>query len=95
MWDGGSNRVLIDNQFAEEQGLRSQEISYRLAVVGGKDTIEKGLLHEVELVDNNGQVENVWGFGIDCIMEPSDPVDLTPVSSLFPHIPDNMFKPLG
>ena len=65
LWDGGSNRVLINNQFAKDHKLRRQEITYRLSVVGGKETVEKGVVYEVELLDNNGQVEKIWGFGID------------------------------
>ena len=60
-----------------------------ISVVGGKETFETGRIHEVQLVDNNGQVEKIWKFVIDCIMEPPDTVDLKPVSSLFPNISDN------
>ena len=95
LWDGGSNRVLVNNNFAMEQKLRSQEVTYKITVVGGKETIEKGLVHEVDLVDNDGQVHNIWGFGIDLIMDPPDPVDLQPVRNLFPHVHDDVFKPLA
>ena len=93
LWDGGSNRVLINNQFAKDHKLRRQEITYRLSVVGGKETVERGVVYEVELLDNNGQVEQIWGFGIDQILEPPDPVDLKPIRTHFPHIPDSIFDP--
>ena len=48
----------------------------------------------MEIVDNNEQVAKVWGFGINVIMEPPEPVNLQPIRSLFPHIPDNIFDPL-
>ena len=36
IWDSGSNRILINNDYAKEQNLRSHEVTYKLAVVGGK-----------------------------------------------------------
>ena len=39
-------------------------------------------------------MHRVWGFGVDRIMCPPDPVDLSPVRHLFPHIPSNVFDPL-
>ena len=79
LWDNGSNRVLINNTFAKEQNLRSTEVSYKLSVVGGRDTIERGVIHEVEIVENNGNVHKVWGFGIDTIMDPPNPVNMLAV----------------
>ena len=69
LWDGGSNRILINNDFARENKLKSQEISYRLSVIGGKGSIEKGLIHQVEIIDNNEQVAKVWGFGMDVSLQ--------------------------
>ena len=94
LWDGGSNRVLIDHNFAKEQKLRKQQISYKLSVVGGKENIKKGVIYEVEVLDNSGNSTKVWGFGIDCILDPPDPVDLRPVRHLFPHVPEDVFEPL-
>ena len=94
MWDDGSNRVLINNQFAKDQDLRSQRVKYKLLVPGGKETIEDGVVYELELVDNSGQTHKIWGFGIDTIIDPPDPIDLQPVRDLFPHIPQHVFEPL-
>ena len=94
LWDGGSNRVLINNEFAREQKFRSQTVTYKLAVVGGKETVEKGVIYEVDLVDNDDEVHTIWGFGLDTIMDPPDTVDLLPVRHLFPHVPTNVFQKL-
>ena len=93
-WDNGSNRILINNSFAKENKLRSTEVSYKISVVGGKELTEKGVIHEIELVDNLGNLHKVWGFGIDLIMRPPDPIDTHSVRSLFPHVPDSVFDPL-
>ena len=94
LWDNGSNRVLVNNTFAKEQNLRSTEVTYKLSVVGGRDTIEKGVIHEVEITENNGNVHKIWGFGIDTIMDPPTPVNMHAVRHLFPHVPSNVFDPL-
>ena len=41
-----------------------------------------------------GVKHSVWSYGIDKIIDPDDPVDLQPVRSLFPHVPDQAFVPL-
>ena len=67
-------------------------MSYKINVVGGSDIVEKGVTYEIEVVDNSGKVYPIWGFGMDVIMEPPDPVDLKPVRHLFPHVPDEVFE---
>ena len=93
-WDGGSNRVLINNEFAREQKLRSQQVKYKLAVAGGREIVEEGVIYEVDLVDNAGHAHAIWGFGLDTIIDPPDAVDLQSVRHLFPHLPDEVFKML-
>ena len=95
IWDSGSNRILINNDYAKEQNLRSHEVTYKLAVVGGKETIEKGVIHEIEVVENDGTEHKVWGFGIDTIMEPPEPVDMHVVRHLFPHVHAGVFDSLS
>ena len=94
IWDSGSNRILINNDYAKEQNLRSHEVTYKLAVVGGKETVEKGVIHEIEVVENDGTEHKVWGFGIDTIMEPPEPVDMHAVRHLFPHVHAGVFDSL-
>ena len=94
LWDGGSNRVLINNEFAKEQKLRSQTVKYKLSVAGGQETVEEGVIYEVDLVENSGQVHSIWGFGLDTIIDPPDAVDLQPVRHLFPHVPSDVFQKL-
>ena len=43
------------------------------------------------MVDMYGKKHSIWGYGIDKIIDPDDPVDLSPVRSLLPHVPDPAF----
>ena len=93
-WDNGSTRVLVSHSYAVKNKLRSQQISFRLDVVGGKGEPQDGVLYELVLVENDGSQRRLWGFGVETIMEPPDPVDIKAVRHLFPHLPDAVFSPL-
>ena len=93
-WDNGSNRVLVTHDYAQENKLRSQDIAFRLDVVGNQGDPQDGVLYELTLVENDGSERKIWGFGVDNIMEPPEPVDLGTVRHLFPHLPDSIFLPL-
>ena len=94
LWDNGSNRVLVDHSFAAERKLRSRSTTVTMKVVGGQFKKVRTKIYEVDLVDKSGQKHSIWGFGIDLIIEPDDPVDVSAVRSLFPHIPDEVFSTL-
>ena len=36
----------------------------------------------------------VWGYGIDVITDPVEPVDLSNIRFLFPHVPQDAFETL-
>ena len=93
-WDNGSNRILVAHDYARRNNLRSQKIAFRLDVVGVKGDPQDGVLYELTLVENDGSMRKVWGFGVDTIMDPPEPVNLTPIRHLFPHLPDSVFIPL-
>ena len=67
---------------AEQNQLRSQKIAFRLDVVGNKGDAQEGVLYELVLVENDGSKRKVWGFGVEIIMEPPEPVDLSPIRHL-------------
>ena len=50
--------------------------------------------NESDLVDRKGEKHVLWGYGIDTIIEPEEPSDLSSVMDLFPHIPEEVFTPL-
>ena len=91
-FDDGSNRCLIRNDFAKENKLRSQKVKYRLNAVGSEEKVEETELYMFDVTDRDGVRTKVWAFGIDDIMPAPDPVDLLPVSHLFPHVPDQAFS---
>ena len=94
IWDNGSNRNLINNDYAKENNLKYRDAKVTMKVVGGASKETKAKIYELDLQDMHGNQHSIWGYGIDEIIEPDEPVDLSPVRSLFPHVPDAAFSPL-
>ena len=94
LWDGGSNRGLVRNTFAKKMKFRTHPVSYKLSAVGTTDIVKDGIIYEFDVVDRSGQVHSIWGFGVDEIIDPPDPVNLQPVRDLFPHVPETVFDKL-
>ena len=91
-WDQGSNRCIVTHSFAKLCAMRSHSIVLKLDVVGQLGEPHNSCYYIFELVTRDGTPRKVWAYGLDKIMEPSDPVDLLPVRNLFPHIPDQVFS---
>ena len=95
LWDRGSNRVLIRDDFAKELKLISKEVIYNMVTVGDKQTNQyHGFIYLIDLVDMHNNVRTVWGYGVPKIMFSSVP-DLAPIRHLFPHLPDSAFQALS
>ena len=92
VYDNGSQRVLIDNSFAAEQGLKSEDVIVNLELAGNKTERLETKMYQLELFDNQGNARSVWGYGCNKIMSPYDPVDLRKVRHLFPNLPDSAFR---
>ena len=93
IWDDGSNRVLVNNDFARENNLKSRDASVTMKVVGAEKT-SKVKIYEMDLQDMYGKQYSIWGYGIDHIIDADEPLDLSPIRYLFPHIPDAAFSPM-
>ena len=94
MWDKGCNRVLIRDFYAKKCNLISKEVVYMMETVGDVSPRQvKSNLYLLDLVDKYGNVHGIWGYGTHKIMSSSVP-DLTQIRNLFPHVPDEAFKPL-
>ena len=94
LWDKGSNRVLVRDQFAIDNKLVSRDVTYKMEVVAGEDAqIVHSKLYLVDLKDIYGNNHTVWGYGVPRIMS-SDVPDLSAIRHHFPHIPDAAFLPL-
>ena len=76
--------MLVNHSYGKENNLRSQEIAIRLVVVGSKGDPQDGVLYELTLVDNDDSMRKMWGFGVEIIMEPTEPVDFSPHQALVP-----------
>ena len=81
----------IDNNFAREQNLKSEDVIVNLELAGNKTERLETKIFQLELFDTNGIARSVWGYGCDKIMSPYDPVDLRKVRHLFPNLPDSAF----
>ena len=93
-WDNGSTRVLVTHGYARRNNLQSQPIVFSLDVVASdKGVPQEGVLYLLTLVTNAGIEKKIWGFGVDKIMEPPDPTDLSLIRHLFPHLPASVFAP--
>ena len=90
-FDGGSTRCLITHKYAKACSMKGESVVYRLDVVGNKGKPEEGCYYMFELVQSDGSLKFVWAYGIERIMEDPEPVDLSPVRKLFPHLPSEVF----
>ena len=93
LWDDGSNRVLINNSFALERNLKSKDAVITIKAVNQVKQMNVKI-YELDLVDIYGRLHHIWGYGIDEIIEPDEPVDLSQVRDFFPHVPDQAFATL-
>ena len=93
-WDRGSNRVLIREAYAVTNQLPSHKVVYQIKTVGNELKQISGNIYVVDLLDINGQVKTVWGYGVPSIMEYSHP-DILHLHYLFPHVHTDAFKALA
>ena len=94
MWDKGSNRVLIREEYARKNKLISKEVSYMIHVVGQDQPKEvNSRIYLVDLLDMYGNIRTVWGYGMSSILRSAVP-DLACVRHLFPHVPSEAFLSL-
>ena len=94
IWDCGSNRVLVNKDFASENDMRPTSATVIMKTVGGHDNKIDVKIYEFNLVERNGTAHKVWGYGIDSIIEPDDPIDPSSLRKLFPHVPSELFVKL-
>ena len=93
-WDSACNKILVTHNYAKKAGFKEIPAEYYMQVVGkGWDHV-KDKIYIFDITDKNGKSMKVWGYGIEKITDPVPPTDLSPVRSLFPHIPDGIFEPL-
>ena len=94
VWDIGSNRVLINTSFAEEIGLPEKTTSITMNLAGGDKKRLEVKLYDFKVEDRFGIRTQMWGYGIDSIIEAEEPIDPGPIRHLFPHVPTATFKKL-
>ena len=92
VYDGGSQRVLINDDFAKEQGLQSTDVTVNLELASNKVETLKTKRYQIELYDNSGKAHLIWGYGCPKIMSPYESVNLKKVRHLFKELPDDAFQ---
>ena len=65
VWDGGSNRVLVNNEFAKENKLPEKTTSIIMNVAGGGKNRMEVKLYDVKIEDRFGKQYQLWGYGVD------------------------------
>ena len=93
-WDCGSNRVLVNEDFAEELSLPGRGTSITMNVAGGGKKRLEAKIFNFQMLDRFGNKYPLWGYGVKTIIEADEPVDPYPVRRLFPHVPEAVFKKL-
>jgi hypothetical protein len=94
LWDRGSNRVLIREEYAKSHKLVSKQVTYQKETVGAEQPKEMhSNIFLLDMVDMYGNIHTVWGYGVPRIMTSSVP-NLTALRKLFPHIPAEAFAAL-
>ena len=91
-WDNGSNRVLVNNEVAEENHIIQKPVIMKTAW-GNTQKLDVNLF-ELGLVDRSGTVYKIWGNGVNTILDPDEPVDPACVRDLFHHVPAEVFEKL-
>merc|ERR1712112_25454 len=64
LFDLGSQATLVRYKFAELAGWSSTKADYTLAGIGASATLIKGRLWNVSLLDKNGGIRGVQGYGV-------------------------------
>ena len=95
LWDKGSNRVLIRDEFAKATKLISKEVTYNMETVGDQEAKQyHSNIYLLDMVDMYNNVRTVWGYGVSKIMLSSRP-NLSKLQKIFPHIPASAFEALA
>ena len=93
-WDSAANKILVTHDYAKKAGLEEIPAEYCMQVVGKGWEKVKDVMYVFDLEFSNGEKVKVWGYGIDVITDPVEPVDLSKICSLFPHVPQEAFETL-
>ena len=82
-FDNGSTLSLVSRSYVQRHNLKGVRISYELTTVGGIVTTQYTYLHNIVLVDSNGNTYTIQAFEIVNICGKISDVDVSSVVSLF------------
>ena len=92
VYDNAAQRVLIDNEFAQENNLQSENVTVNLELAGNVKKCLETKIYHLNLIDNEGKMRSIWGYDCDKILTPYNPIDLRKVRHLFPTLPESAFQ---
>ena len=95
-FDNGSTATICTHAWAKRAGIKGEEITYYMRVVGEQYTKRNTLLYTFTMSDADGEEHQIEAFGIDTITEVDRVPDLSNLKHLFPGVPAEVFKtPVG
>lgn len=85
-WDHGSSTALVTFKFAEECGLPGKRCSFKLVGVGENEENYETKLYHLPLQDRNGEIHDVFAFGIKKITANMRGYSVPEILSVFPEL---------
>ena len=82
-FDNGSTLCLVSKSYVQRHNLKGVRISYELTTVGGIVTTQYTYLHNIDLVDSDGNTYTIQAFEIVNICGKISDVDVSSAVSLF------------
>ena len=84
-WDNGSTLTLVAKSYAERQNLVGVSVTYELITVDKKVQVHHTVLHEIILLDRNGDKHTIKAYQIDTICKIPD-VKIDGIVHTFPSV---------
>ena len=85
-FDNGSTISLVSKSFIIRHNLKGLRVSFNLITVGGTTSTQYSFIHEIPLIDIEGNIHNIHAYQIDEICGEMNNVDLTAAALLFPGL---------
>ena len=86
LFDNGSTISLVSKSYVIRNKLKGLRVSFNLITVGGTTSTQFSFIHEIPLIDSEGNIHNILAYQIDNICGEMSDVDLTSAVALFPGL---------
>ena len=82
-FDNGSTISLVSTSFVVRHNMKGLRVAFDLITVGGNVATQQSYLHEIPLIDANGETQTVKAYQIDEICGEMRGTDVTKAAKLF------------